>query len=52
MVFIPKKIEIEKKMLSSLSSNIPEEIKHVLEAQIFPSKGFVRICLVYCVAIF
>ncbi len=33
-----KKIEIEKKMLSSLSSNIPEEIKHVLEAQIFPSK--------------
>lgn len=33
-----KKIEIEKKMLSSLSNNISEGIKQVLEIQIFPSK--------------
>lgn len=34
----PQKNKIEKRMLVSLSSNISEEIKHVLEAQIFPSK--------------
>lgn len=33
-----KKHEIEKRMLSSLSNNASEEIKGVLEAQIFPSK--------------
>lgn len=34
----PKKLEIEKRVLGSLSNNISEEIKQVLEIQIFPSK--------------